>query len=113
MKDRRNPHPRYQVSHQASILVGDRNCRVFCTLKDMSITGARLGSVPLKSVPESFSISIPDEDVILSCRLRWTNGTEIGVEFEGDPQFLKDPLDADADQVWAQIDLQMRQLVEP
>jgi hypothetical protein len=107
MSNRRNPHPRYQMSHQASLLVGDQGCRVFCTIKDMSVTGARLGSVPLKALPENISISIPHEDVLLPCRMRWVEGTEVGVEFTGTPEFLTNRFDREAETAWAEIHFKM------
>lgn len=88
-KNRRNPHPRYEVDQKISLLIGDDSCRVFCELKDMSIKGARLASVPLKNVPERFKFIIPGEDVALPCRVCWTSGREIGVEFTGDPEFRR------------------------
>lgn len=86
MRNRRNPHPRYDINQQVSLVFGHDSCRVFCELKDMSMTGARLASVPLKSFPDSFKIVIDSEDVALNCRLCWVNATEIGVEFIGQPE---------------------------
>jgi hypothetical protein len=95
------------MSHQASLLVGDQGCRVFCTLEDMSLTGARLGSVPLKAIPEQVRISIPHEDVLLPCRVRWVDGMEVGVEFTGTPEFLTNRFARDAETTWAGIDLKI------
>ena len=67
-------------------MFGQDSCRVFCELKDMSMTGARLTSVALKSFPASFKIVIDSEDVAIDCRLCWINATEIGVEFIGQPE---------------------------
>ena len=106
MSNRRNPHPRYEMSHQTT-LVGDQRCLIFCTLKDMSLTGARLGSVPLKAIPENFRISIPHEDVVLQCLLRWIDGTEVGVEFTGTPKFVTNRFARDAETIWAEIDLKI------
>ena len=89
------------------MLVGDQGCRVFCTLKDMSVTGARLGSVPLKALPENISISIPHEDVLLPCRVRWVDGKEVGVEFSGAPKFLANRFAQHAETTWAEIDLKL------
>jgi hypothetical protein len=107
MSNRRTPHPRYQMNHQASLLVGDHGCRVFCTLKDMSLTGARLGSVPLKAIPENIRISIPHENVLLPCRVRWVNGPEVGVEFTGTPEFLTNRFARDAETAWGGLQLKM------
>ena len=87
MKNRRNSHPRYEVRRPVSLLIGDNGCRVFCELKDMSLTGARLTSVPLRYVPQTFKILIPSENVALPCRLRWIDGKELGVQFIGDPDY--------------------------
>jgi hypothetical protein len=93
MRERRNPSPRYQVRHEVSLLLDQDGCRVFCELKDMSLSGARLAKVPLKSIPETFSFLISTEDVVLPCRVRWTSTSEIGVEFTGEPQFRDDVVD--------------------
>ncbi len=93
MRERRNPSPRYQVRHEVSLLLDQDGCRVFCELKDMSLSGARLAKVPLKSIPETFSFLISTEDVVLPCRVRWTSTSEIGVEFTGEPEFRDDVVD--------------------
>lgn len=69
------------------------NCRVFCELKDMSLTGARLAKVPLKSIPETFRFVITSEDVVLPARVRWTSDCEVGIEFTGEPEFRGNILD--------------------
>ena len=86
MTNRRKPNPRYEINQQVNLLFGDAGCHVFCELKDMSMTGARLASVPLKSVPETLKFFIPSENVALACRVRWTSSNEIGVEFTGEPE---------------------------
>jgi AraC-like DNA-binding protein len=91
MDNRRNSHPRYQVNQPVSLLIGNNGCRVFCDLKDMSLTGAGLTSVPLRYMPQTFKILITSENVALPCKLRWIEGTEVGVQFIGDPeQVLKE-----------------------
>ena len=87
MNNRRNSFPRYEVSHPVSLLIGNKGCSVFCELKDMSITGAKLTSVPLRYLPERFNILITSENVALPCRLRWIDGKEAGVQFTGDPDY--------------------------
>lgn len=87
MHNKRNAHPRYAVSRPVSLLIGDNGCRVFCELKDMSLTGAKLASVPLRYLPERFSILVPSENVAVPCRLRWMKGSEAGVQFIGDPDY--------------------------
>ena len=87
MNDRRNPHPRYQVSQPISLLIGNNGCRVICELKDMSLTGAGLTSVPLRYVPLTFKILINSENVALPCKLRWIDGSELGVQFSGEPDY--------------------------
>ncbi len=60
---------------------------MFCELKDISLTGAGLTSVPLRYVPQMFKILITSENVALPCKLRWIDGTEVGVQFVGDPDY--------------------------
>lgn len=87
MNNRRNRHPRYEVGRPVSLLIGDNGCRVFCELKDMSLTGARLSSVPLRYMPQTFKILITGENVALPCKLRWIEGAEVGVQFTGNPDY--------------------------
>ena len=68
------------------------------------MTGARLGSVPLKAIPEQITISIPHEDVLLPCRVRWVDGTEVGVEFTGTPEFVINRFARDSETGWTEID---------
>jgi hypothetical protein len=81
------------MNHPVSLLVGNNGCLVFCELRDMSITGARLASVPLKNVPDTFNFLIHSEDVALPCRVRWIKGTELGVEFIGEPEYRRNIFD--------------------
>lgn len=53
----------------------------------MSMTGAKLASVPLRYLPERFKILISSENVALTCRLRWMKGSEAGVQFIADPDY--------------------------
>ena len=87
MNNRRNTHPRHQISRPVSLLIGDDGCRVFCELKDMSLTGARLTSVPLRYVPQTFKILINSENVALPCKFRWIESGELGVQFVGTPEY--------------------------
>lgn len=97
MTNRRNAHPRYEVGRPVSLLIGNNGCRVFCELKDMSLTGARLSSVPLRYMPQTFKILISSENVALPCKLRWIEGTEVGVQFTGNPDYLHNVYDQHQD----------------
>ncbi|WP_108883176.1 PilZ domain-containing protein [Anderseniella sp. Alg231-50] len=88
MNERRNSHPRYPIGQPVSLLLGNNGCRVFCDMKDMSLLGAGLISVPLRFVPHTFRILINSEDIALPCKLRWMNGSELGVQFTGDPEYI-------------------------
>ena len=59
----------------------------------MSITGARLALAPLKNVPDTFNFLIHSEDVALPCRVRRIKGTELGVEFIGEPEYRRNIFD--------------------
>jgi len=84
MDNRRNPHPRYEVNQPVSLLIGNKGYHIFCDLKDMSLTGAKLASIPMRYLPERFKILITSENVAVPCRLRWIEGREAGVQFTGD-----------------------------
>ena len=87
MDNRRNSHPRYEVSQPVSLLIGNKGYHIFCELKDMSLTGAKLASIPMRYLPERFKILITSENVELPCRLRWIEGRKAGVQFTGDPVY--------------------------
>ena len=87
MNNRRTPQPRCKVGRPVSLLIGNNARRVICELKDMSVTGARLASVPLRHLPERFRILISNDNLALDCTLRWFEGAEAGVQFTGDADY--------------------------
>ena len=86
MNDRRNTNPRYPVGKPVGLLIGNKEYHISCQLEDMSLTGAKLASLPVRYLPERFKILITGENVKLPCRLRWIEGRQAGVQFVGEPQ---------------------------
>ena len=53
--------------------------------------------MPLRYMPQTFKILITGENVALPCKLRWIEGTEVGVQFTGDPDYLHNIYDPHQD----------------
>jgi hypothetical protein len=64
----------------AVIMYNDRKITIPCRVRDISETGAKLEFDKQQLLPHSFDLKIRDMPV-LSCTLRWAQGTRAGVQF--------------------------------
>ncbi len=73
------------------------NGAVYCVVRDMSVTGARLLIKESKLVtknngklglPEDFTLNIRLDRVAINCRVVWQEGDEVGVRFTSTPRVL-------------------------
>ena len=73
--------PRYRLSKAAQIDYGGD--RTTCTIRDLSVTGAALELSDLSAtIPEAFTLVVPDDKLKLPCRVVWRRGYKMGVTFE-------------------------------
>ncbi len=71
--------PRYRVLKDASIDYGSnkRPCRI----RDLSTTGAALELPDLSKIPDTFTLSVPEDGLRLDCRVVWRRDFRVGVTF--------------------------------
>ena len=73
--------PRYRLSKAALIDYGGD--KTPCTIRDLSVTGAALELSDLSAtVPEAFTLLVPEDRLKLPCRVVWRKAYKIGVNFE-------------------------------
>ena len=73
--------PRYRLSKAALIDYGGDTTP--CTIRDLSVTGAALQLSELSAtVPEAFTLVVPEDRLKLPCRVVWRQAYKMGVTFE-------------------------------
>lgn len=72
--------PRFRVVKPAKIEYGGD--KFPCTIRDLSTTGAALELSGQIRIPERFNLIVPEDGLILACRLVWRRDFRIGVTFE-------------------------------
>ena len=73
--------PRYRLSKAAQINYGGD--KTPCTIRDLSVTGAALELSDLSAtVPDAFTLVVPEDKLKLPCRVVWRKAYKIGVNFE-------------------------------
>jgi hypothetical protein len=75
---------RLKVAEAALIILNNDWTRVTATIQDMSETGARLMTACGTTLPATFMLVIPSENVAVAVRLAWQIGHEVGVQFTGE-----------------------------
>jgi hypothetical protein len=76
---------RRETRRPVSILgqvVAKSSAPVFCRVLDVSDGGARLKSAHAQSLPDTFDLEMPCEEVARSSEVRWREGTQLGVKFK-------------------------------
>ncbi|KAB1069491.1 PilZ domain-containing protein [Methylobacterium planeticum] len=76
--EKRKGGDRHTTMKLATILLEDGE-QIPCVLRDMSVSGAKLGVARRHVLPESFALNFPGRD--LTCRVRraWRRGDFVGV----------------------------------
>jgi hypothetical protein len=72
--------PRHRVTKPANIEYG--GVKVACTVRDISITGAALEVSDQFGIPETFTLSMPEDGLKLPCHVVWRRDFRIGVAFD-------------------------------
>jgi hypothetical protein len=73
--------PRFRVSKPALIERGGDTTR--CTIRDISTTGAALQfSDRADGLPSVFTLTIPEDNLKLGCRVVWRASFRMGVAFD-------------------------------
>ena len=73
--------PRFRVSKPAQIEYGGD--KTPCTIRDLSVTGAALElSDRSATIPQAFTLIVPDDKLKLPCRVVWRTAFRMGVTFD-------------------------------
>jgi len=65
----------------AAVIHVDAGHEIRCTLRDISVGGARLQLKAPSNIPTYFMLILPAEGIERSCTLVWKDGEQIGVRF--------------------------------
>jgi hypothetical protein len=73
--------PRFRVQKPAKIEQGNFN--IACTIRDLSLTGAavEISDLDTRTIPETFTLVVPEDGLKLSCRIVRRAPFRIGIEF--------------------------------
>ncbi|UYW26885.1 PilZ domain-containing protein [Methylorubrum extorquens] len=75
---------RHRVVQQGRIVLGPERL-IACTVRDLSLRGAKIRVAPEHVLPETFSLVIAAHDLrTMTARLCWRRGDFAGVVFEGE-----------------------------
>jgi hypothetical protein len=73
-------HPRANVNTAGVAIFNGRDVPVM--LRNISEGGACLRSMSGASLPETFLLSVPLEQIKVVCEVRWRRGRDLGVRFK-------------------------------
>jgi len=68
----RRRSPRKRQLKEAAIVFNNRQCRVACTIFDISDHGARVLPLDTLSIPDEFNLELPNQRQRLCRKVRWT-----------------------------------------
>lgn len=72
--------PRHRVTKPA--VIEDCGNNIACTIRDLSLTGARLDVSDPIGIPATFTLIVPEDGLKLSCHVVWRSGFRIAVAFD-------------------------------
>ena len=81
MRNRRQAD-RIGVHKSATIVHGDHKVKLKCVIDDLSSTGAHLCFPFGVKIPDSLTLSIPGDNLVLQVDVRWRSHRGCGVQFK-------------------------------
>ena len=63
------------------VVVGNPPFTGYCTVRDLSVGGAKLAFGTLPKLPASFELCIPSQGKAHQVEVRWQRGLQLGVQF--------------------------------
>jgi hypothetical protein len=72
--------PRFKVFKPAK--VGDGKNAARCVIRDLSVTGAALEVESQKDIPDTFTLVVPEDNLMLPSRVVWRRGYRVGITFD-------------------------------
>ena len=70
---------------RARIVFNNMNSTIDCTIKNISVTGAKIELSNTITIPTEFDLDIPARGRVYRARLMWRDSDAIGVAFEDTP----------------------------
>ncbi len=74
--------PPRRTLKSGQVIFNQRQSVLDCTVRDLSVTGAKLRFATSAGIPETFELDISGEPR-RNCRVVWRRGTDVGVTFVG------------------------------
>jgi hypothetical protein len=81
MSEHRNTN-RIRSFLRGEIVHSNGSSKTECTVRDISDGGARIEAPPSVTVPEFFTLLIPQRGLSQRARIVWRQGGELGISFE-------------------------------
>jgi hypothetical protein len=73
---------------KALIRLENGDVTIDCVVRNISLSGAKLGVPRMYVVPTKFELEIPQRGAALQCVLKWRKDDEVGVEFLDSTELL-------------------------
>ncbi|MEM1199239.1 MAG: PilZ domain-containing protein [Pseudomonadota bacterium] len=70
-----------------SITFGKRRSAISCLVRDLSRAGAKIWTLAVRIIPETFVLTLDETGEVAECHVIWRSETEIGVVFESTAPF--------------------------
>src|SRR4051794_16712340 len=83
-----------------------------CIVRRISEGGATVELESVLDIPDSFQLSIPSEEKVLACRLKWRSDRQIGATFEAGRAPDKQSAERNGDQILRSQTLALRAAFE-
>ncbi len=77
----RRRQPRTRTLKAARILLNHHQSSIDCTIRNLSLSGARLEVASSLGIPERFDLIFNADQSIRPCRMVWHKEKQLGVEF--------------------------------
>jgi hypothetical protein len=81
MDERRKVVPRARALKGARIVFNKRSSTIDCTVRNLSVRGAKLLVGTQVGIPDSFDLTFPADGSTRACKVIWRKEGEIGVVF--------------------------------
>ena len=81
MSDEHREAPRHKTLKGARIAFNQGQSTIACTMRDLSLTGARLKAASSVGIPDQFTLVFDDGSVSRTCVVRRRTSDNVGVEF--------------------------------
>ncbi len=85
MQGEKRASPRKPLEYSAGLDFGDGRSPRACVLSNISRTGARIRVDNTADLPERLTLLLSSNGVMRRCRVAWSEGQNVGLEFVREP----------------------------